>query len=91
MTFHDIETGVTQLEEAGSAGILPAPLLPIADAVERSLSTGSGGRFSTIGRYLCPQLRYSMKILRHWESGRAQGGKEQVSREKAGDTKEGRS
>ena len=54
--------GVTQLEEAGSAGILPAPLLRIADSVERSRSTGSGGRFSVIGHYLAPQLRNSYTI-----------------------------
>ena len=55
--------GVTQLEQAGSAAgalwAVPAPLLRATDAVERSLSTGSGGQFSAIARYLCPQLRNS--------------------------------
>jgi hypothetical protein len=54
---------VTQLEQAGTAAgalwAVPAPLLRAADFVERSLSTGSHGRFSAIGRYLYPQLRNS--------------------------------
>jgi hypothetical protein len=37
--------GITQLEQAGTAGILPAPLLRATDSVERSPSTGSGGQF----------------------------------------------
>ncbi len=43
-----IDLGVTQLEEAGSAGILPAPLLRIADSVERSFSTVVVGGFQAL-------------------------------------------